>query len=185
MTRLFAALALPPALRTTLSFLRSGIPGARWVEPEALHITLRFIGEVDGHTESDVLGALQMIRARAITVGIEGVGQFGDKKPHALWAGVKPAEPLARLAAKIEQTLQRAGLPPETRRYTPHITLARLKDSTPARVAQFLAENNLFRAEPFTATEFVLYSSHLGRQGAHYRVEAAFPLDPPLTESAP
>jgi 2'-5' RNA ligase len=178
MTRLFAALSLPHALRTHLSLLRSGIPGARWVPAEELHLTLRFIGEVDSHIENDVQSALQMIRAKAVGVSVEGVGQFGDKKPHALWAGVKPAEPLLRLAAKIEQALQRTGLPPETRRYTPHITLARLKEAAPARVADFLAENNLFRAEPFTATEFVLYSSHLGRQGAHYRTEAVFPLDP-------
>lgn len=179
MTRLFTALALPPDLRMRLSLLRSGIPGARWIDPEELHLTLRFIGEIDGNDEGDVLSALQMVRARGFEVGVEGVGQFGDKKPHALWAGVRPVEPLLRLAAKIEQALQRACLPPETRRYMPHITLARLRDSAPGRVAAFLAEHNLFRAEPFTATEFVLYSSHLGRRGAHYRAEAAFPLDIP------
>jgi 2'-5' RNA ligase len=178
MTRLFAALALPAALRTTLSLLRSGIPGARWIDAEELHLTLRFIGEVNGPAEADVASALQMIRARSFPVSLEGVGQFGDKKPHALWAGVKPVEPLLRLAAKIEQALQRTGLPPETRRYTPHVTLARLKDVPPARVATYIAQNNLFRAEPFTPDAFVLYSSHLGRQGAHYRLEAAFPLDP-------
>jgi RNA 2',3'-cyclic 3'-phosphodiesterase len=178
MPRLFTALALPGSLRLCLSLLKSGIPGARWVEPDALHLTLRFIGEVDGHGEADVMSALQMTHARRFDVLLEGVGQFGDKKPHALWAGVKPAEPLLRLAAKIDQALQRTGLPAEARRYTPHVTLARLKDSAPARVAAYLAEHNLFRAEPFTATEFVLYSSHLGRQGAHYRPEAAFPLDP-------
>ena len=178
MTRLFAALALPPALRTTLALLKSGLPGARWIGPEELHLTLRFIGEVDGHGEADVASALQMVRAKSFAVSLEGIGQFGDKKPHALWAGVKPVEPLLRLVAKIEQMLQRTGLPAETRRYTPHVTLARLRDTPPSRVALYIAENNLFRAEPFTATEFVLYSSHLGRQGAHYRLEATFPLDP-------
>ena len=178
MTRLFAALALPPALRTTLSLLRSGIPGARWIDAEGLHLTLRFIGEVDGPAEADIASALQMICAKSFPVSLEGVGQFGDKKPHTLFAGVRPTEPLLRLVAKIEQVLQRAGLPPETRRYTPHVTLARLKEVAPARVASYIAENNLFHAEAFTPEDFVLYSSHLGRQGAHYRLEAAFPLDP-------
>lgn len=176
MPRLFAALSLPAALRTSLSFLQTGMPGARWVEPEELHLTLRFVGEVDGALEEDVRFALESVEAPAFSLSLTGVGQFGDAKPHALWAGVEAVPPLMRLTAKIEQALQRIGLPPEGRRYTPHVTLARLKRTSPARVAGFLSEHGLFRAAPFEVREFVLYSSHLGRSGAHYRAEAVYPL---------
>jgi RNA 2',3'-cyclic 3'-phosphodiesterase len=181
MSRLFAAVALPSLLRSSLSFLRSGVEGARWIDPNELHLTLRFIGEVDGGLEDDIRSALAMVEAPGFVLNLEGVGQFGDAKPHALWAGVRPIPPLMRLTAKIEQALQRVGLPPETRRYMPHITLARLRGAAPNRVAAFLAEYALFRAEPFAVEEFVLYSSHLGRSGAHYRVEAVYPLRPDQT----
>ena len=178
MPRLFAAVVLPLPLRTRLSFLRSGVEGARWIDPEELHLTLRFIGEVDGDLEDDIRSALAAIDAPGFALSIEGVGQFGDAKPHALWAGVQPAATLTRLVGKIEQALQRVGLPPETRRYMPHVTLARLRGASPSRVAAYLAEYGLFRAEPFAVEEFVLYSSHLGRSGAHYRIEAVYPLRP-------
>jgi 2'-5' RNA ligase len=176
MPRLFAALSLPAGLCTLLSLLRSGIPGVRWIEPEEFHLTLRFIGEVDGGFEDDIRTALALIEAPGFMLSLEGVGQFGDAKPHVLWAGVRADPALMRLTAKIEQTLQRIGLPPETRRYMPHVTLARLRGASPARVADFLADYGLFRAEPFAVEEFVLYSSHLGRSGAHYRIEAVYPL---------
>lgn len=176
MTRLFVAVPLPPSLRMSLSQLRSGIPGARWVEPEMLHLTLRFIGEVDGAAEEDVHVALADIEAEPFEVTLAGVGQFGDKKPHTLWAGVKAGEKLVRLVSKIEQALQRAGFPPETRRYTPHVTLARLRDVKPARVASFLTAHGLFQATPFLVTQFTLFSSFLSRNGALYRAEADFPL---------
>lgn len=172
MPRLFTALALPDALRDALAGLRTGIPGARWLEPEQLHLTLRFVGEVDGAQARDVLAALAQVDSPAFDVALQGVGQFGDKHPHTLWAGVAPSEPLLRLAAKIEQALQRAGFPPETRRYTPHVTLARLRSPSPARVAEFLSAQGLFRAPPFRAHEFVLFSSHLGQGGPIYTAEA-------------
>lgn len=177
MTRLFVALSLPAEIRARLSFLRSGIPGARWLEPQSFHVTLRFIGEVDSRVQADIRGALAAISGKAFPLILEGVGQFGDKKPHALWAGVRQSEPLTRLAGKIDQRLQRLRLTAETRRFTPHVMLARLKDVAPARVADFLAQHSLFRAEPFIVDEFILYSSHLGHEGAHYRPEALYALD--------
>lgn len=176
MVRLFTALQLPDELRLALSRLRAGIQGARWIDPQEIHLTLRFIGEVDGAAARDVESALESVAAPAFPVTLSGVGQFGDGKPHTLWAGVAPCEPLMRLAAKIDQALQRAGLPPEGRRYMPHVTLARLKDPPRARIADFLAEHGLFRAAAFCADHFTLFSSHQGHGGAHYVPEANFPL---------
>jgi 2'-5' RNA ligase len=143
-----------------------------------MHLTLRFIGEVDGAAEDDVRVVLGGVTQPPFSVTLEGVGQFGDKEPHTLFVGVQPSDPLRRLAAKIEQALQRIGLPPETRRYTPHVTLARLKsgNGSRARVAQFLAEHGLFRTGPFPVETFELFSSHRGRSGAHYRSECTYTL---------
>jgi 2'-5' RNA ligase len=176
MTRLFAAIDLPLSVRETLGTLKWGIPGARWIEPAEMHLTLRFIGEIDGAREEDVRIALGSISHPPFSLMLEGVGQFGDKAPHTLFVGVQPSETLLRLAAKIEQALQRIGLPPETRRYTPHVTLARLKNGPRGRVAQFLAEHNLFRAGPIAVEAFELFSSHPGRSGAHYRIECTYTL---------
>lgn len=176
MTRIFAAIDLPPSVRETLATLTIGIPGARWIEPAEMHLTLRFIGEVDGAAEDDVRMALSGVLHEPFSVTLEGVGQFGDKAPHTLFVGVQSSDPLLRLAAKIEQALQRIGLPPETRRYTPHVTLARLKNGSRERVAQFLAEHGLFRAGPIPVETFELFSSYLGRSGAHYRSECTYAL---------
>lgn len=176
MTRLFTAIELPPMVRQMLATLRMGIPGARWIEPDAMHLTLRFIGELDGAREADVRTALGEVRQERFSLVLEGVGQFGDKAPHTLFVGVQSCEALMRLAAKVEQVLQRIGLPPETRRYTPHVTLARLKNGPRDRVAQFLSEHGLFRAGPIAVDAFDLFSSHLGRNGAHYVSECSYPL---------
>lgn len=176
MPRLFAALALPDLVRRSLIALRTGIPGARWIEEGSLHLTLRFIGEVDGAQALDIDAALAQVDGRGFAVTLAGVGQFGDKSPHTLWAGVEANEALVRLTAKIEQTLQRTGLPAEPRRFTPHVTLARLRDAPRARVAEFLSMHGLFRTGPFPVDEFILFSSHLGTAGAHYRAEAFYPL---------
>ncbi len=176
MARLFTAIEIPLELRLALVRLRSGIPGARWVDPDRCHLTLRFIGEVDGAIERDVISALGLLSAPGFSVTMQGLGQFGDKKPHTLWAGVAPNETLIRLAAKIDQTLQRIGLPPEGRRYTPHVTLARLRDAPRDRVAEFMGAHGLFRAPPFDVDHFTLFSSHLGHAGAVYAEEARYPL---------
>ncbi len=176
MVRLFAAIAIPETIKDALLGLAMGMPGARWLERDSLHLTLRFIGEVDGAVSSDVRESLASIDQAGFSLTLSGVGQFGDRKPHTLWAGVMSSEPLVRLAAKIEQVLQRIGLPAETRKFTPHISLARLKASSRERVGLFLAGNSLFRAGPFTVNAFALYSSHLGRTGAHYRTEQLYPL---------
>ncbi len=176
--RLFVAIALPDDLRSRLGDLCSGLPGARWVAPENLHLTLRFIGEVGGHEADDIDAALSGIRCRRFSLDLAGVGQFGDRRNlRALWVGVERNELLDRLQAKIEQGLQRAGLPPEKRKFKPHITLARFKSHPGARLESYFAEHALFRAASFEVTSFTLYSSFLAQEGAIYSAEADYPLE--------
>ena len=177
MIRLFGALALPEEVRDRLAGLGGGVPGARWVEPEAMHLTLRFLGET-GETRLDDLDAeLARIGAPDFAVVLDGVGQFGSgRKTHTLWAGVERNEALAHLQAKVESAAVRAGFPPESRKFTPHVTLARLRDAHPERLVRFLTGNGLFRSQPVPVTGFALYQSLPGRSGPVYRVLGEYPL---------
>lgn len=175
--RLFVALSLPRDLRDRLGGLASGLPGARWVDPDNLHLTLRFIGEVDGREAEDVDAALSGIQGKRFSLTLSGVGQFGDeRRPRALWVGVEPNEALERLQAKIETALQRAGLAPEKRKFKPHVTLARLKTHPGERLHDYIVQRSLFRAGPFDVSEFTLFSSYLANSGAIYSAEAVYPL---------
>lgn len=176
--RLFVGLTLPDDVTRALTGVQGGVPGARWVAPENLHITLRFIGETDGGLAAEIDAALAEIRAPGFTVSLDGVGQFGHGRHlRAVWAGVTPVEPVAFLAAKVEAALVQAGVEPEGRKFTPHVTLARLKHAAEGRVAHWLETNAAFRAGPVTVDHFVLYRSHLGKEAAHYEVLAEYPLD--------
>ena len=172
MIRLFTAIALPETLKTRLSFLQGGVPGARWSTAENLHLTLRFIGEVDEARANDIDEVLSALRAPPFELTLKGAGEFGGRDPHALWIGVVPSDALLRLASKIESALQRMGLEAETRKYTPHVTLARLRDAPVAKVREFLAAHSLFGSAPFAVSSFALYSSEQG----HYRIERRYPL---------
>ncbi|MFQ6017792.1 MAG: RNA 2',3'-cyclic phosphodiesterase, partial [Kiloniellaceae bacterium] len=164
--RLFVAISLPEALRARLSSLAHGLPGARWVAPENLHLTLRFIGEVDGRQARDIDAALAGIRAESFPVTLAGIDRFGNgAKLRSLWVGVEANPALERLHNKIEQALQGAGLAPEGRKFKPHVTLARFKANPGPRLRDYLAHHALFRAEAFEAREFTLYSSFLGHNG--------------------
>ena len=175
--RLFVALPLPEDLRTQLGAMTAGLPGARWVPPENLHVTLRFIGEADSGQARDIDAELTQVRAESFPVTLAGVGRFGSgAKLRALWAGVEANPALTHLYGRIEQALQDAGLPPGGRRFKPHVTLARFKASPGDRLSDFLAQHTPFRAEPFQAESFVLYSSFLSHSGAIYTEEAAYPL---------
>jgi 2'-5' RNA ligase len=176
MIRLFVGLELPPGVATTLSGLAAGIPGARWVEPHNLHITLRFIGEVEEGVAHDIHDALAELAAPAFDVAIRGVGLFGGRTPNALYAGIERSEALVRLHDKVESTVVRTGQPPEPRKFTPHITLARLKASPPPRLQAFLSAHGLLRAGPWRADAFTLFRSHLGRGGAEYEALESYPL---------
>lgn len=177
--RLFVALSLPHDLRDRLSALCNGLPGARWVAPENLHVTLRFIGEVDGHAAEDIDAALSAIRCRRFPLTLAGVGDFGDdKRLRAVWVGVEPSETLERLQAKVERAVRHAGQPPEKRKFKPHVTLARFKSHPPGdKLQTYFTAHGLFRAQPFEVTDFTLYSSYLSHEGAIYRPEADYPLD--------
>ena len=173
MLRLFVGIALPPELKLRLSLLASGVPGARWVDPGNYHLTLRFIGEIDEGTASDVDAALLPIRAKPFTVTLAGVGRFGDRM---LWVGVEKSPPLVHLRDKVESALVRLGLAPETRRYAPHVSLARLRNASEAKLQEYLTEHALFRAEPFPVDKFSLVASYLTKAGSIYEDQADYGL---------
>ena len=177
MIRLFAAIALPESIRRHLSILCAGVPGARWQQYDQFHLTLRFIGEVDGALGNDISGALDGISMPGFDLALSGVGTWGDKrKSHALWAGVRPSEPLMRLRNKIENALVRAGVEPDRRKFHPHVTLARTGASPAHRIGEFIAGHGAFATQSFAVNEFVLFSSFLSHSGAIYTPEASFPL---------
>lgn len=173
--RLFVALELPEPVKAALDRLVCGVPGARWLPQENLHLTLRFVGEAGGHGMNDLLDTLSHVASMPFELSIEGVGHFETgRRPHALWAGVARSPALAQLQSRIETAVRRAGFPPEKRRFVPHVTLARL-DGTPApEVSRFISAHSLFRAPPFTVTGFVLFASFLSKSGAIHRPEAEF-----------
>jgi 2'-5' RNA ligase len=175
--RLFVGLDLPWSLRQRLAGLAGGIPGARWVPPENYHLTLRFIGEVAAHQAEEIDLALAALRARRFALTLAGMGTFAKGgRDTQLWAGIARNPALDLLQSKVEQALQRAGLEPERRRFTPHVTLARLDNAVPAKLAAFVQTHNLFRAEPFELDHFVLFSSRLGKEASVYTAEVAYPL---------
>ena len=176
MPRLFTGLELPEAVVGQLALMRGGVVGARWLEPEAYHITLRFIGDIDARTARDIDDALNDIRRPEAPVRFEELSWFGGDKPRAIVAKVKPEPALMDLQAEQERRLRRIGVEPETRKYTPHVTLARLRGARQAAVASYLALRGALIADSFTAERFVLYSARAGSGGGPYVVEAAYPL---------
>ena len=178
MVRLFVGVGLPEDVRLRLAALGGGVPGAKWVEPENIHLSLRFIGEVDEGRADDIHDALAGVRSRSFDLNLTGVGHFESAgQVHTLWVGVERNPELMALQARIESALIRTGLAPEGRRYLPHVTLARLREGQQnGRVSAFLAHNGLFRAGPVTIDQFDLYSSFLRNAGPIYRIEAEYPL---------
>lgn len=180
MPRLFVAIALPDALKETLTHLRADIPGAAWVKPPALHLTLRFLGDVEAARVPALTTALNSLRAAPFSLALHGVGRFplqARKPARVLWVGLAPQPALAALYGQIEQTVIRLGFPPDGHPFSGHITLARLKAERPLReVDDFLAAHWAFTATAFPVTEFTLYSSVLSPNGPAYTPEAVFPL---------
>lgn len=178
MPRLFTAITLPDEIRGWLSGLRGGLRGARFIDPENYHVTLRFVGDVDERTADEVAHVLSRIHRPAVPVRLSGLGSFGNKKqPHAVWARVEPAPALMDLQGEQERALQRIGLPAEARRFTPHVTLARCRGCTSRDVAEWLTLRGGFAAPTFVAHEFVLLSSKASVGGGPYIVEDRYPLD--------
>ena len=181
MIRLFTAIEIPSHIRAALSRLQQGLPGARWIEPENFHITLCFIGEVSEDVASDIDETLAGLDDDAFDLHLTGLGQFGNDKPRALWAGVSDSPDLRALQAHQEAALKRIGLRLERRKYTPHVTLARFNQIEPATVWRFIESNNLFETLPFRVTRSVLFSSRLSQGGGPYVAERLYD----LTDRAP
>jgi 2'-5' RNA ligase len=177
MPRLFTGLEIPAEIGAALSFHRGGLPGARWVDPANYHVTLRFIGDIDEATARDVTAVLAERRTQApLTITLNGLAEFGGSRPRAVLARVEPVPELMRLQAGQEAMMRRVGLAPETRKYTPHVTLARLRGAKSGDVADYIAMQGLFAPLTFTAERFVLYSARESTGGGPYVVEGAYPL---------
>lgn len=178
MHRLFTAIDLPEQAKERVAEICYGLPDARWTPPEQLHLTLRFIGEVDGGTFKDIRKELATINLHSFPIQIKGLGFFPPRKaPRVLWAGINtPPDALFMLRNRIEKILVKLGIEPEHRKFAPHITLARLRETPRNRLANYLAGNGLFSAETFTVENFHLYSSNLSNKGAIHTLEASYPL---------
>lgn len=176
MPRLFTGLEIPADVGQSLAMMRGGLPGARWIDPENYHLTLRFIGDIDSALARDIAFLLGQVRRSAFDLRLDGLSSFGGRKPRAVVAAVSPASPLIELQAEQERLLQRLGLEPEGRKYTPHVTLARLRVSSSRQVAEYLSARGHFRSSSFQVSRFVLFSSRASVGGGPYVVEAAYPL---------
>jgi len=156
--------------------MRGGLPGARWIDPENYHLTLRFIGDIDDALARDIAGLLGRVQRRPFELRLDGLSSFGGRKPRALVASITAVTPLLELQAEQERLLQRLGLEPEGRKYIPHVTLARLRDTSSWQVADYLSARGHFRSASFEVSRFVLFSSRSSVGGGPYVVEADYPL---------
>jgi 2'-5' RNA ligase len=182
--RLFVALDLPADVKTDLARLCHGLPGAKWRNLAQFHLTLRFIGEVDGAQARDIGQALAPIELPAFELALRGVNHFGNRKrPRVLWSGVHETRPVNRLNRRIQRVLAEIGLPPEKRKFRPHVTLAHLNGARMTDVNDFEAAFGGFATRPFRIEAFHLFASFLSSSGAIYTAEADYPLigaaDPP------
>jgi len=179
MHRLFVAVRPPPLVRDRLADTMEGVPGARWQDDEQLHLTIRFIGDVDRPQAEDVAAVLAAVTAPAPIVALAGVGRFEKRgRADTLWAGVAPTDALAALHRKVDQALVRTGLEPERRAYLPHITLARLarRDGHGSALDRWSADHAALASPPFALDHLILYESHIGRDGARYEPVMRWPL---------
>jgi 2'-5' RNA ligase len=176
MHRLFVAIRPPRPVRARLLAAMGGVSGARWQSDEQLHLTLRFIGEVDRHRAQDLHAALGGIHHPRFEIALNGVDAFERRgEPVTIWAGVAPHEPLKALHNKIDQACLRVGIEPDHRAYLPHITLARLGRG--ARVSGLLEQSGGLSSDRFSVDSFCLYESRLTPEGANYTIVERYPLD--------
>ncbi|QUS37500.1 RNA 2',3'-cyclic phosphodiesterase [Tardiphaga alba] len=176
MPRLFAGLEIPADIGQTLANLRGGLPGARWIDPENYHVTLRFIGDIDGISANEIAQLMSRVERKPFDVTIRGLSSFGGNKPRAIVASVEPSRPLLELQAELERLVRRCGVGPESRKFTPHVTLARLRDASCRDVADYLSVRGYFPSKTFRASEFVLFSSRASTGGGPYLVEDSYAL---------
>ncbi len=184
MPRLFSGLVLPADIRQHLAMLKSPLPGAKWVERDNLHLSLRFVGDIDNHQAADFADALSQIKCPPLDLRLQGLGLFGGKTPTAVWAGVAANPALSNLTRMHENAARHAGLAPLGRKFTAHVTLARLKHSKAAVIARFLQRNGGFQTAPFQIDSFVLFSARPRTGGGPYVVEQTYPLDPTVSDTA-
>lgn len=176
MPRLFTGIEITPEAVQYLALARGGVSGSHWIDPDDYHVTLRFIGDVDARTADEIADHLDEVRRAPVTIEFDGLKSFGGDKPRAIVARIKPNPALMDLQATHERRLRRLGLPPETRNYNPHVTLARLRSASPMAVADYLSSRGGLSAPAFEASRFVLYSARESVGGGPYLVEAAYPL---------
>jgi 2'-5' RNA ligase len=176
MHRLFVAIRPPEAVRDLLVDAMDDGPELRWVNDDNLHLTLRFIGEVERPMAEDVAVALASIRFPRFEIRLAGVGRFDHRNGGAIWAGVEPRKAVAELAAKVDRACVQAGLAPERRAFHPHITLARYGRQSAAAARAFEKRNAALSAPPFEVRSFILYESRLSRHGAHYEAVQSYTL---------
>lgn len=176
--RLFIAIELPKDVRTRLAMVQAGLPGARWVAPESLHLTLRFLGDTTPDQAEDMVVALSRIQAPAFDLSLQGLGVFGDRRrARMLWTGAEASSGLRHLHAKVEQAAQSAGYEAEQRKFHPHVTIARLRDVPKGRLEGFVADNGAIWLQLFPVTGFTLFRSHLGSERALYEPLMEYELD--------
>jgi 2'-5' RNA ligase len=176
MPRLFTGIEIPPGIAQMLDMLRGGLPGARWIDRENYHITLRFLGDIDDRAAQEAANMLDRVERAPFDLHLEGLASFGGRKPRAVVASVAPEPALLDLQAEQERLMRRIGLDPEARKFTPHVTLARLRGSSSLDVAEYLSARGYFRTAPFRVERFVLFSSRASTGGGPYVVEEEYPL---------
>ena len=179
MPRLFTGIEIPGLIGDQLSRLRGGLPGARWIDRENLHLTLRFVGDVDMDVAGEIAGALARVHRASFTLKLAEIGVLGTKKPHAIVARTDPSSELGELQADHERLMKRIGLRPESRKFTPHVTLARLRGASGRDIGDYLSARGGFVAGPFQVERFVLFSARNSTGGGPYVIEEAYPLVTP------
>lgn len=178
MPRAFVGIKLPEEVQEHLVLVQGGIPGARWEARDKLHLTLRFIGEVDGGVMRQAADALRTVQRPRFTLRLAGIGHFPPRgKPRSVWVGVENPVPVVDLHERIEHALAKVGLEPERRKFAPHVTLARLRDAPPRKVAEFMAHHALLKPAPFEVDSFQLFTSVRSPTGSKYRIEELFALE--------
>lgn len=177
MPRLFTGIKIPASVAEHLRLMQYGLSGAKWIEAEDFHITLRFFGDVDGVMADEIIYGYESIQIAPFSLRLSGIGHFGKDKPRMIWAGVKDSEDLQHLHMAHENLAQKLGLKPEGRKFIPHVTLARLRHGNMEEVSNYLHDHGLFETQPFEVTAFVLFSARSSRGGGPYQTEAIYPFD--------
>lgn len=175
MARVFIAIELPDEIKAVLGSFVDEVPGLRWVPPEQIHLTLRFVGDLLPQTLAQLKKNLSAVTCAPFPLTLRGVGHFPPHgHPRVLWVGLDESAPLAALQHQVESAVVRVGVAPEGRRFSPHITLARIKENASAAVARFEAQQRELVLPTFTASEFILFSSVLSQRGATHRKEETY-----------